>query len=398
MRRTAAFFAVILVLMSLHTTPAWAKPTVTGQSAVLIDGKSGQLLFEKEKNTKLPPASVTKILTAIIAIESGKLEDIVTIGANPPLVDGTKVYLEAGEKVKLRDLVRAAMIHSANDAALAIAEYLGSSQQGFAKIMNEKALALGATNSSFRNPHGLTEDGHYTTAYDLALISRYAMQNETFRKVVQSKILDWQGQKWQTRLININELLWSYDDANGIKTGYTKESRNTIVASALRDGRLYIAVILNSPGRVVWEDAKNLLDYGFSNFQQLELVQTDGIVASIKLDGERSLSLVPKEDFSLSVEAEAAKKVEPQITLNPLAGRISKGDIVGRMLFAVDGNEVGGVDLIAGNDSRPPIKISNMFLYMGAGLFAMQVCWRTYILLRRRRRKTRGYRRPQYYR
>ncbi len=396
MRRAAVFLAVFFALLVLHTTPAWGKPGITGQSAVLIDGISGQILFEQEKDTKLPPASVTKILTAILAIESGKLDDIVTIGVNPPLAEGTKVYLEAGERVKLRDLVMAAMVHSANDAACAIAEYLGSSQEGFAQMMNAKAKELGAVNSNFRNPHGLTEEGHYTTAYDLALISRYAMNNETFRQVVQSKILDWQGEKWQTRLININELLWSYDGAIGIKTGYTKESRNTIVASAVRDDRMYIAVVLNSAGQAIWEDAKKLLDYGFSDFQHLELASSGSIAANIEVDDNRSLQLVSKDSFSLSVAADAAKKVESRITLEPLAGKITKGEIVGKLQFTIDGNDVGGVDLIAGNDSDPPLELSNIFLYIGAGLFGLQVLWRIYLLLRRRRRKAYNYRR-QYY-
>ena len=147
------------------------------------------MLFEKNMDEKLPPASITKILTAIIAIESGKLNDLVTVSANPPFIEGTRVYLEEGEKVVLRDLVIAALVYSANDAALAIAEYLSGTEEEFAKLMNKKARELGAVNSNFVNSHGLTENGHYTTAYDMAVITRYALKNEIFREMVSMKVL-----------------------------------------------------------------------------------------------------------------------------------------------------------------------------------------------------------------
>ena len=385
MRKTALFLVFSILL--IWATPLYAKPSITGKSAVLIDTASGQILYEQAKDEKLPPASTTKILTALIAIESGRLEEMASIGPNPPKVDGTKVYLEEGEQIKLHDLVLAAMIHSANDAALAIAEHLAGSQEEFAKLMNAKAKDLGAVNSNFVTPHGLTQEGHYTTAADLAIIGRYAMRNETFRQIAQKKTLDWNGQAWQTRLININKMLWNYDGATGVKTGYTTEAKYTIVSSATRDNRSYLAVVLGSSGNAIWDDAEALLDYGYANFQQIKLANPQDVVATVDLNRNSQLQLVPNQDFSLSLPIEEGKRVESQLQLRPLQGKIAQGQIVGQMVFSVDGKEAGRVELLAANEVKPAIKLLNFFIYVGASLFFLQMLWRSSRLLRRRRKR-----------
>ena len=185
MRRVLVMFLVLLFVTVGVSMKLWAAPNIEGNAYILIDGKTGQVLYGKEIDQKLNPASTTKIMTTIIALEKGNLQDMVTISKNVPLVEGTKVYLREGEKIELEKLLNAAMIHSANDAALAIAEHIGGSQEKFAQMMNEKAKEIGADNSNFINPHGLTAEGHLTTAYDLALISKYAMQNPKFRELAQ---------------------------------------------------------------------------------------------------------------------------------------------------------------------------------------------------------------------
>lgn len=388
MRKILIIFAALFIIIGqLFMQPAWALPQITGKSAVLMDLHSGQVLYEKSKDEKLPPASITKVMTAILAIESGKLDKVVTISEKPPLVEGTKVYLEEGEKVKLRDLLYASLVHSANDAALAIAEYLAGDEATFAKKMNEKAKELGAYNTNFINPHGLTADGHYTTAYDLAIISKYAMKNDVFRQVVQAKVYDWQGQAWQTRLINKNELLWSYDGANGIKTGYTKEARNTIVATAVRDDRAYLVVVLGSSSSALWTDASALLDFGFKNYYSLELANPEKTAALFTIDEKRQLELVPEELFNISVAKNTNQKVEPMLDIQPLDDKINKGEKVGKMFFYVDGELVGQVGLIAKNTVKSPFNILGFILNIGAGLFFLQVLWRIYIRYLRRRRR-----------
>jgi len=371
-RRTINFLVFLLVLFL--AVPARAAPQVTGRSAVLIDGKNGQVLFEKDKDEKLPPASTTKILTAIIAIESGKLDDTVTVGPNPPRVDGTRVYLVEGEKIKLRELVRAALIISANDAALAIGEYLSGSGSEFARVMNAKAKEIGALNTNFVNPHGLSQDNHYTTAYDLALIGRYAMQNETFREIVQSKILDWNGQEWQTRLYNINKMLGSYEGATGIKTGYTTEAKSTIVASASRNDQDLIAVVLGASGNDLWKDAETLLDYGFQNFESIKLVDVSTVAGTVAIDAEHELTMVPKDNLFLSLPQTGAKRIESQLSLETLEAPIEKGQRVGEKIFLIDGKECARVDLLARNSiPAPKVSVINIVLYVAAGLFFLEV-------------------------
>lgn len=382
MRRIGCLLLGFFILLA--SAPVWAAPSVAGRSAVLINLKNGQVLYEKYKDKKLYPASTTKILTAIIAIESGKLDDIVNIGPNPAELQGTRVYLKEGEKVKLRDLVMAALIHSANDAALAIGEYLAGSSSKFAKIMNAKAKEIGAVNSNFVNPHGLSDKNHYTTAYDLALIGRYAMRNKIFRGMVNTKVLDWKGQEWQTRLININKMLWNYNGANGIKTGYTKEAGATIVASANRNNQELITVILGGNGNDIWKDAKNLLDYGYQNFLEMELTNPSKIIATVSVDKKKEVALVPKESIIYSLPQKGNKKIESKLSLLPLVPPIAKGQVVGHMTFFINGKELTRVDIVAKDSLSLGINYFNIALYVAAGLFILQLAVRTFLFFRRR--------------
>jgi D-alanyl-D-alanine carboxypeptidase (penicillin-binding protein 5/6) len=380
------FFIILSIFLYFAMSkPLFAEPVFNGKGAVLLDAQSGQVLFEKNMDEKLPPASITKILTAIIAIESGKLNDLVTVSANPPFIEGTRVYLEEGEKVVLRDLVIAALVYSANDAALAIAEYLSGTEEEFAKLMNKKARELGAVNSNFVNSHGLTENGHYTTAYDMAVITRYALKNEIFREMVSMKVFDWEGKAWQTRLINKNQLLWSYKGANGVKTGYTKEAKCTIVASATREGQTYIAVVLGSIGNNTWTDAERLLDYGFNNFQTVQFAHPEEVVATIALDEKNKLQLAADHHFSLSLPQAGNKKVESRLSLKAIGDSVDQGQVVGEMIYSVNGEDVGSVKLVA----KEQVKIINWFdrvVYLFAGIYLLQILWRIVQKWRKSRR------------
>ena len=364
-----------------------AAPDISGQSAVLLDVFSGQVLFEKNKDEKLPPASTTKVLTAIMAIESGRLDEIVTIGAQPPLTEGTAVYLQEGEKISLRSLVEAALIHSANDAAVAIAEYLAGSEEQFASQMNEKARALGAKNSNFVNAHGLSAEDHYTTAYDLALIGIYALRNETFSEIIKQKVLDWEGQAWQTRLINKNELLWKYKGADGIKTGYTREAKNTIIASATKMERSYIAVILASSAPAIWDDAQSLLDHGFNEYKQVNLAQEGEIKAVLRVGEENDLQLVPQHSFAVSIPNSASiTSIQSQIVFDRNEDRIEAGETVGRIIYHLEGQEVGRLELVTANAYSKPFNIKGLTAYIFSGIFCLQIIWR--IFFRKRIRKS----------
>ena len=190
-------------------------------------------------------------------------------------MEGTLIYLEEGETVRLEDLLYGMMLNSGNDAALAIAEHYGGSADGFARLMNKKAAALGASHSHFVTSNGLSAPEHHTTARDLALIARAAMQEPTFRQIVATKTRSWHGQAWESSLLNRNGLLWSYEGASGIKTGYTSEARNCLVGSATRGNQSLIAVVLDVAGRKTAEqEVAALLDYGFQEFCTINLARS----------------------------------------------------------------------------------------------------------------------------
>lgn len=272
MRRLA--LAVLLLLLPWALPVAAApEPVLDATAYLLMDSATGEVLIEYEGDTPLPIASTTKIMTAILAIERGRLDDLVTVGQKPYETGGSTIWLEIGEQQRLEDLLYALMLESANDAAVAIAEHLAGSEERFAGWMNEKARALGATRTNFVNSHGLHDPEHYSTAHDLALIARYAMQNEHFRRIITVAEVEIPGAGGNAprHLVNHNRLLGYYDGAIGVKNGFTEEAGNTNVASARRGESELIAVVLNSPR--VWTASMALLDFGFLALERRAAVE-----------------------------------------------------------------------------------------------------------------------------
>ncbi len=234
------------------------------EGAILIDTKDKTVLFEKNADKKLYPASTTKIMTALVALET--LEEIgagqdsrVTVPDEAAGLEGSSVYLKAGQQVTMEELLYGMMLQSGNDAAAAVAICCGGDMETFVEKMNDKAAALGCGSTHFTNPSGLHDEGHYTTARDLAIIGAAAMEREDFRRIVSAE--SWQSQDTGRSYVNKNKTLFQYDGGNGIKIGYTKASGRTLAASAERDGKVLIAVVLNDHN---WfEDAYGMLDYGF---------------------------------------------------------------------------------------------------------------------------------------
>lgn len=252
-----------LLIFSLLITQNAIAVDLSARAAALIDGKSGKVLFEKNKDERLPMASTTKIMTGLLACESKKMKKVVTVSPVASGTEGSSLWLEPGEKQTLENLTYGLMLRSGNDAAVAIAEYLGGSTEAFALMMNERAKKIGVQNTGFQNPNGLDAEGHFTTAYDLALISREAMKNKKFRKIVstKSKTIPWESSEWDRSLTNHNKMLWRYEGCNGIKTGFTKKSGRCLVTSAKRGKTELICVTLNAPDD--WNDHTKMLDYGF---------------------------------------------------------------------------------------------------------------------------------------
>ncbi len=341
---------VLLILLYTNIGVQATEPSVVGQAAVLMDGSSGRVLYNKNGDHSLPMASTTKILTALVAIEQGNPTDKVIIPPEAQGVEGSSIWLSSGEVHTLEDLLYGLMLRSGNDAATAIAYHIGGSIEGFAALMNETARRIGAENSNFINPHGLSQENHFTTAKDLGLITAHALKNPLFAQIVSSKYrtIPWEGHEWDRAMKNKNKLLWQYEGANGVKTGYTKKAGRCLVASAKRDELQLVAVVLNCGP--MFEESALLLDYGFMEFSQ----------KSILLKGERLVALPVKngktQEIALTVEtgyAMALKRGEETkirtVLSHPetLEAPIVQGDIIGSVTIFFGDEKMEEIPLIA---------------------------------------------------
>ena len=255
-------FAISFVFS--HTAGASSgKPAVAAQAAILINAVNGEILFAKKADRVMAPASTTKIMTAILGLERGDLGRTVTVSTNAAAKDGSSMHLACNQRITLRNLLYGVLLISGNDAATAVAEYIAGSETAFARLMNAKAIGLGMRNTRFQNASGLPAVNHYSTAYDLALLTRYAMRNPNFAWIVQTKTYSMQGNRpgERVQLINHNKLLWRYPYCTGVKTGYTIRAGGCLVSSAAKQGKQLIAVVLHSSA--IYDDSQKLFEYGF---------------------------------------------------------------------------------------------------------------------------------------
>jgi D-alanyl-D-alanine carboxypeptidase len=327
-----------------------AEPSLSAQSACMMDVDSGQVLFCKNERQKRPMASTTKIMTAIIALESGKLDDIVTIPVEATRIEGTKIYLKAGEKMHMRDLVTGLMLDSGNDAAYSIACFLGGNQENFAKMMTSKAEKIGATDTVFKNPHGLPEKGHYTTAYDLALITAYAMKNPEFARIsalksaTASTCLDERTVYFR----NHNKLLSLYDDAVGVKTGFTKEAGRCLVGAAQKNGLCVVTVTLNAPDD--WNDHIKMFGYAFDTYEKRLVLEKGAFLKTIKvLNGDSEyVRLFSTKDLSVTVEKGDTQKTYIKYHVpKSIKAPVKKGQQIGSIDAYVGKVKAGSIALFS---------------------------------------------------
>ena len=260
-----------LVVMIICVMPLKTQ-ALSAASAVVIGGDTGEIIYSYNANTRLSMASTTKIMTGLILCERGNLDREIIVTAPMVAVEGSSMGLRAGDKISLRDLLYGLMLASGNDAANAIAIALGGTIEGFADMMNEKAAELGLKNTHFVTPSGLDADGHYTTAYELALIAKCALENEEFAKAVSTKNITLSYGTGQHYLSNHNRLLSSVDGVVGVKTGYTKKSGRCLVTAYKNDGKFIICVTLNDPND--WADHKALINIGVSAIEDVVLEPT----------------------------------------------------------------------------------------------------------------------------
>ncbi|MBE3577816.1 MAG: D-alanyl-D-alanine carboxypeptidase [Limnochordales bacterium] len=331
------------------------EPYLSAASAILVDNETGTVLYARNEHTRRAPASTTKILTAILAIESGRLNRTVKVSRRAANVIGSDINLRAGQVVHLEDLLAGLLIRSGNDAAIAIAEAVAGSVEEFAALMNRRAAELGATNSHFVNPHGLDTPDHYTTAYDLALLARTAMNYPLFARLVATRSYSptsIPGVSWH----NTNRLLWSFDGMEGIKTGTTGRAGNCLVAAASRDGRQLISVVMGSENR--WGDTSRLLEWGFTNFTLLKPVVRGQKVATVPVTGARksrvtgpaTAPVIATRDLKLTVPVKQANRYHVSLDLQPLTAPVRRGESAGTLYLLLEGKPVASVPLKVGAD------------------------------------------------
>ncbi|ETT40479.1 MULTISPECIES: D-alanyl-D-alanine carboxypeptidase family protein [Paenibacillus] len=299
--------------------------SLNSEAAILIDGTTGSILFHKESDRLMYPASITKIVTGIIAIEEGNLDDIVTVSKAARSIDGTRVYLLEGERVPLLKLVQGLLINSGNDAATAVAEYFDESEAQFAERMNEfVSETIGVKNTTFQNPHGLFDQKHQTTAYDMARITQYAMKNPLFRSIVSTKEMEWVGEGWETTLYNHNKLLWRYEGTTGVKNGFVDQSGYTLVASAKRGSSEWIAVTLKSDSsELAYSDMVNLFDYGFEHYETYSIS-----VDATSFQSYKDRFVIPK-----TLVFTGTKDIDFKVEIDQSDGQIVVIDSAGQIIY-----------------------------------------------------------------
>ena len=304
----------------------------SAEGACVMDASFHRIFYQKNQNKKLPMASTTKIVTAIAAIENHKdLDTKVRIHDNAIGVEGSSIYLREGEMLSLRELLYGLMLRSGNDAATAIAYLVAGGIPQFAELMNNLALKVGATNSHFTNPHGLDDPNHYTTAYDLALITSYALDNEDFANIVQTKTIKiCEGEENYRYLVNKNKLLFNMDDCIGVKTGYTKKSGRCLVSATNKDGMKIVCVVLNCGP--MFEESKQMLDLVNEKYSNVEILEPYHYYKSIPVkNGEKGEALLYSRrglSLPLSCEERSSVKVEFEIK-EELEAPVKNEEVVG---------------------------------------------------------------------
>lgn len=326
-------FALTVFLLFSFSFVCYAdnSPEVSASSAVLIDGDTLEVLYEKKSDSQRSMASTTKIMTALIAVESGKLEKTVKV-KEKPYIEGTAIGFNKDDKLTLETLCYAMLLESGNDAAVLTAEYLAGSEKQFSVMMNKKAAEIGMVNSNFVTSSGLDADEHYTTAYDMALLGAYAVKNDKFREICSTK--SYKAHFLQPETIryfsNHNKLLNTCEGAIGIKTGFTKKSGRCLVSACERNGKLLVAVTLNAPDD--WNDHKKLYDYGHSLYEKI-VIDVE-IPESISVQGSDKKAIKPVRANRTEVTALKNSKITTEIRLNQfLYAPVKKYDIIGKIIF-----------------------------------------------------------------
>lgn len=429
MKKTLLLTLILILVFSNVSFAVLTPGDITGEAAILIDMESGQVLFDKNAYQLMYPASTTKILTAIIILEDCDLTDEVVIDGISPYVDGSKIYMDEGEILTVEQLVNALLVKSANDAAAALAIYHSGSIEAFADVMDERAKEMGALNSNFENPNGLPDPDHMTTAYDLAMIARYAMQNPQFAEIVKkpSYTIPPTNMQPETRVYNnSNRFLYAtggsnridykgktidikYDLVTGIKTGYTDTARQCIVTSIEDGDKKFIAVVLKAEGKNIYVDARTLMDYGIEEFTKEHLAKAGDVITTIDIDDykDSTLNLVVRDDISGYIHSTYSSDAIQQslVVYDDIQLPIEEGQALGTITYYVDNNVIGISDLVAESSvSGKPMfnaetkslisnekeqRSSTDYIFIGLKVLLIFVIWRTIMTMIKLKKKKR---------
>ena len=350
-----AILLAVAIIFSFLTIYAFGEHksdaiSLSARSAVLYQPENDVFLFSKDAESRLPMASTTKIMTALIAIEQCDMSEIVEIDDSAIGVEGSSAYLKKGDVLTMEELLYALLLQSANDAAVAIACHISGNTGSFSTLMNDRARKMGLNNTSFDNPHGLDSEGHYTTARDLAIIASVALKNDCFLKIVSTYKKTFATEERSRTYVNHNKLLWMYDGCIGVKTGFTKKSGRCLVAAAERDGLRFITVTLDAPSD--WSDHTKMLDYGFDSLERIRLSKGFDHIYKIPVIGgiNSELTVANTDDRYIIIPRNDAA-VEEQIKLvRYVIAPIYRGEILGEIIYTQSGKELARVPLVAIED------------------------------------------------
>lgn len=384
---------------------------IYAEGAILLDYDTLEVLYEKNSNEKLYPASTTKIMTGILAIENGNLDDLITIDQEVVnLTSGSHIALEPGEVLTLEQLLDALLIQSANDSAVAIAKYVSGSVDEFAKLMNEKAKSLGAVNTNFVNPNGLPDENHVTTAYDLALIARYAMENPTFRNIVQNYMgtIPTTNKKSEERYLkSSNKLLYSnerilvddkyvpiqYNGVNGVKSGYTKAAGFCLVNSLEKDNHKFISVVLKSDYEHIYSDIHKLFNYGINNFEKVKVCFANKFIDNFQVKNGNLpfVTGVTKSDSFYIVNGGDRDKIVEDISFDSgLEAPVEEGQVIGSVRYLLEDKVIAETDIVSTMSVEPvatPDLLTTLMDKWYIGVFLLLIIGRILILYSKYRRK-----------
>lgn len=417
--RKVCFLLIIAILLCTYGVAYGEDLNLSGEAAILIDYDTKAILYEKNMNQQLYPASTTKMITAILAIERGNLDDTVIVDQEVvDLTKGSHIALEPGEELTLKELLYALLVQSANDSALAIGKYISGSVDGFVQLMNEKAKEIGATNTNFSNPNGLHEDAHVSTAHDLAMIAQYAMKNETFRHYVNTvtHTIEPTNIKTEPRYLkNTNKLLFSsekidldgkaipakYEYASGVKTGYTSQAQNCLVSFAEKNGQRLIAVVMRSNGNYVYSDTHKLLNFGFDNYRNTTIGYANEFIDNVKISKglQPMVAGILDKTIVFPLENGDISSIEKKVNLDSnLEAPMNKGAVLGKVEYLLDGQSIGESNIVSTMDVEldPMTKtvnkvLSKWYLFVFALIIVLRI-----VVLRTRKRKRRRTRRSSY--